>query len=145
MPRSPLLVRKAVSFQKPYKLMWSLRAALSFHGLMTLSRRSIRPPPRGALAVWPRHSAACSVRTLPGCEETLDRCSLPNGQRQSRRQDSDAREDEIEEIEGSHCADADEVEQRAFHAQVGERLVQALEDSICAMCLRCFVRHKAFL
>src|SRR5256884_5460003 len=38
MPRSPLLVRKAVSFQKPYRLMWSLRAALSFHGLMTLSR-----------------------------------------------------------------------------------------------------------
>src|SRR5216684_3257315 len=34
--------------------MWSLRDALSFHGLMTLSRRSIKRPPQGALAVWPR-------------------------------------------------------------------------------------------
>jgi hypothetical protein len=36
---------------------------------------------------------------------------------------------------GSDSTDADEVEQRALHAQVGKRLMQALEDSICAMLL----------
>jgi hypothetical protein len=55
----------------------------------------------------------------------------------------DTGEDGIEEIEGSHCSDADEVEKRAFHARVGERLVQALEHSICAMLLLWFVWHKS--
>ena len=36
----------------------------------------------------------------------------------------------IEEIEGAHCADANEIEQRAFYAQVREGLVQALEDPV---------------
>jgi len=58
-------------------------------------------------------------------------------------EDGDTCEDGIEEIEGPHCADADEVEQRAFHAQVAKRFVQALEDSTCAMLLLCFVWHKA--
>jgi hypothetical protein len=53
----------------------------------------------------------------------------------------DAGEYGIEEVEGPHCADAYEVEQRAFDAQVSERLVQALEDSICAAFLLCFVGH----
>jgi hypothetical protein len=53
----------------------------------------------------------------------------------------DTGEDGIEEVEGPHCADAYEVEQRAFDAQVSERLVQALEDSICAAFLLCFVGH----
>ena len=57
----------------------------------------------------------------------------------------DTGEDGIEEVEGPHCADADEVEQRPFNAQIGERLVQALEDSICAMLLLCFVWHKSFV
>ena len=57
----------------------------------------------------------------------------------------DTGEDGIEEIEGPHCADTNEVEQRAFHAQVGERLMQALEDSICAMLLLCFVWHKSLV
>jgi len=39
------------------------------------------------------------------------------------------------EIERSHRADADEVKQRALYAQVSERLMQALEDSICALLL----------
>jgi hypothetical protein len=54
----------------------------------------------------------------------------------------DTGEEGIEEVEGPHCADAYEVEQRPFDAQVGERLVQALEDSICAMFLLWFVGHK---
>ena len=60
-------------------------------------------------------------------------------------EDGDTGEDGIEEIEGPHCADADEVEQRALHAQVGERLMQALEDSICAMLLLWFVWHKSLV
>jgi hypothetical protein len=54
----------------------------------------------------------------------------------------DTGEDGIEEVEGPHCADAYEVEQRPFDAQVGEGLVQALEDSICAMLVLWFVWHK---
>src|SRR5207245_11739099 len=57
-------------------------------------------------------------------------------------EDRDPSQNGIEEIEGSHRADADEVEQRALHAQVGKRLMQPLEDSICPMLLLCFVRHK---
>jgi hypothetical protein len=54
----------------------------------------------------------------------------------------DTGEDGIEEIEGTHRADADEVEKRPLNAQIGERLVQALEDSICAILLLWFVGHK---
>jgi hypothetical protein len=54
----------------------------------------------------------------------------------------DTGQDGVKEIEGSHCADADEVEQSALDAQVGERLMHALEDSICAMFLTCVVWHK---
>ncbi len=50
----------------------------------------------------------------------------------SANEDGDAGEDGVEEIEGSHSADADEVKQRAFDAQVSEGLMQALEDSVCA-------------
>src|SRR5208282_2942309 len=60
-------------------------AALSFHVLMALSRRNITPPPRGGRTVWPRHSAACSVPTSPGCGETPDRCLLPNARTQNHR------------------------------------------------------------
>jgi len=58
-------------------------------------------------------------------------------------EDGDAGEDGIEEIERPHRPYADDVEQRTFYAQVGERLMQALEDSICAMLLLCFVWHKS--
>jgi hypothetical protein len=57
----------------------------------------------------------------------------------------DTGEDGIEEVEGPHRADADEVEERPLHAQIGERLVQALEDSICAMLLLCFVWHDSLV
>jgi hypothetical protein len=52
------------------------------------------------------------------------------------------RKNGIEEIEGPHRANADEVEQRAFHAQVGEKPMQALEDSICAKVPLRFVWHN---
>src|SRR5580704_936425 len=60
-------------------------------------------------------------------------------------EDGDTCEDGIEEIESPHRADADEVEQCALHTQVSERLMQALEDSICAMLLLCFVGHKSLV
>ncbi len=58
-------------------------------------------------------------------------------------EDGDTGEDGVEEIEGPHRADADEVEQCAFHAQVGERLMQALEDSICAVLLPWLLWHTS--
>jgi hypothetical protein len=60
-------------------------------------------------------------------------------------EDGDTCEDGIEEIEGPYCANANEVEQRAFDTQVGERLMQALEDSICALLLGYFVCHKSLV
>src|ERR1700677_451269 len=99
--------------------MWSFSAALSFHGLRTLLRRSIRRPPPGGLAV--RH---------------------PRAKDKTAAEDSDARENGIEQIKGPHGTDADEVEQGAFDAQVGERLMQAFEDPIRPMHL-CFVWHKS--
>src|SRR5580700_1814558 len=110
--------------------MWSLKDALSFHGLMTLSRRSIKRPPQGALAVWPRRSAACSVRISRDADESRIAVRYPMSESKTPDEYGDTGEDGIEEVEGSHCADAYEVEQRPFNAQIGERLVQALEDSI---------------
>jgi hypothetical protein len=60
---------------------------------------------------------------------------------ETANENGDTGEDGIEEIEGPHRADADEVKQRALHTQIGERLMQALEDPICTMLL-CFVCHK---
>jgi hypothetical protein len=54
----------------------------------------------------------------------------------------DAGEYGIEEVEGPHCADAYEIEKSPFDAQVGERLMQALEHAICAMLLLRFIWHK---
>src|SRR5579862_717824 len=54
----------------------------------------------------------------------------------------DAGEYGIEEVEGAHCADAYEIEESPFDTQVGERLMQALEYSICAMLLLWLVRHN---
>jgi hypothetical protein len=54
-------------------------------------------------------------------------------------EDGDPSEYGIEEVEGAHGAHTDEVEERPLHAQIGQRLVEALEDSICAMLLLCFV------
>jgi hypothetical protein len=58
-------------------------------------------------------------------------------------EDGYTREEGIEEIERPHRADADEVEQHALHPQIGERLMQGLEDSICAMLLLWFVWHSS--
>jgi hypothetical protein len=57
-------------------------------------------------------------------------------------EDRYTRQDGVEEIEGPHCANTNEVEQRALNAQVSERLMQALEDSICAVLLLRFVWHN---
>jgi hypothetical protein len=54
----------------------------------------------------------------------------------------DTGEDGIEEVEGADRAHTDEVEERPLNAQIGERLVQALEDSICAVLLLWLVGHK---
>ena len=56
-------------------------------------------------------------------------------------EDCDTCNDGIEEIECPHRADADEVKECALNAQIGERLVQTLENSICATFLLCFVGH----
>jgi len=65
----------------------------------------------------------------------------PMAKGKTTNENGNAREYGIEEIESPHGPDADEVEQRAFHAQVGERLMQALEDSICAVLLLWSVGH----
>jgi hypothetical protein len=51
--------------------------------------------------------------------------------------------DRVEEIEGSHSRDTNEVKQRAFYTQISERLVQTLEDSICSTSCCFMVCHKA--
>jgi len=60
---------------------------------------------------------------------------------ETANEDSDTCEDGIEEVEGVHGAHTDEVEERPFHSQVSEWLVQALKDSVRAMLLW-FVWHK---
>ena len=43
---------------------------------------------------------------------------------------------------GDPCANANEVEERTFDTQVGERLMQTLEDSVRATLLLWFVWHN---
>src|ERR1039458_3154258 len=57
-------------------------------------------------------------------------------------ENGDAAKNAVEEIEGAHGTYADEVKQRALDAQIRERLMQALEDSICANCLLLLFRHR---
>src|SRR5271168_5003415 len=82
------------------------------------------------------------------CEDAEKRwiaVRYPMTESKTANEHGDAGQDGVEEIEGSHRADADEVEQSALDAQVSERLVHALEDSICAMLLICVVWHKALV
>jgi hypothetical protein len=60
-------------------------------------------------------------------------------------EDGDTCEDGIEEVEGAHGAHADKVEKRSLNAQIGERLVQTLEDSICTVPLLWFVWHNSLV
>ena len=50
-------------------------------------------------------------------------------------EESDARQNGIEEIESSHRSNAHEVEERPLDTQISERLMQALKDAICALLL----------
>jgi hypothetical protein len=69
--------------------------------------------------------------------------AYPMAEGKAANENGDAREDGIEEIESPYSADAHEVEERAFNAQVSERLMQALEHSICALLLLLFVCHNS--
>jgi hypothetical protein len=57
-------------------------------------------------------------------------------------ENGNAAQNAVEEIEGAHSPHADEVKQRPLYAQVGERLMQTLEDSICASILIALLWHK---
>ena len=84
-----------------------------------------------------------------GLCENAEECRIavryPMAEGKAADEDGDTSEDGIKEIEGSHRPDADEVEEGAFHAQVGEWLVQTLEDSICAMLLVWFLWHNSLV
>ena len=74
-------------------------------------------------------------------EECWIAVRYPMAEGKAAYEDGDPSKDGIEEVEGAHGAHTDEVEQRPLNAQIGERLVQALENSICAAFLLCFVGH----
>ena len=78
-------------------------------------------------------------------EERWIAVRYPMTEGKTANEDCDTCKDGIEEVESSYCSDADEVEERPLNAQVGERLVQALEDSICAMLLLWFVWHNSLV
>jgi len=58
------------------------------------------------------------------------------------RPGGNAGQDGIEEVEGAHGAHTNEVEERPFHSQVSEWLVQALKDSVRTTLLLWFVWHS---
>jgi hypothetical protein len=68
----------------------------------------------------------------------------PKAEGKSADEDGDASEDAAEKVEGAHGPDTDEVEKTAFYAQVGERLMQALEDAIYSESLFLLFWHKPF-
>src|ERR1700730_6221913 len=79
------------------------------------------------------------------CEDA-EKCRIavryPMTESKTANEHGDTGQNGVEEIEGAYRADADEVEQSALYAQVSERLMHALEDSICAMFLICVVWHR---
>jgi len=64
---------------------------------------------------------------------------MPKGK--AAEEDNDAGKDAVEDVEGSDCPDADEVEQSALYPQIRQWPMQALEDSICTA-FRFLTRHK---
>jgi len=60
---------------------------------------------------------------------------------EATNEDGDTGKDGIEQIERAHSTYADEVEERPLNAQISERLVQTLENPICAAFLLRFVGH----
>jgi hypothetical protein len=58
---------------------------------------------------------------------------MPEGK--SAGDDSEAGEKGVKEIESSHGGNANQVEESAFHSEVRERFVQALEHTVCATSL----------
>jgi hypothetical protein len=53
-------------------------------------------------------------------------------ERETSNEDTNPSKDAVEQIERSHCANAYEVKLCPFHTEIGEGLMQALEDAICA-------------
>jgi hypothetical protein len=51
---------------------------------------------------------------------------------QAANEDANPSEDAIEQIERTHSANTYEVKQCPFHTEIGEGLMQALEDAVCA-------------
>jgi hypothetical protein len=90
------------------------------------------PPP------WPPDDPEKMLMVMAGILKRMAEGKTAN-------EDGDAGEYRVEEVEGAYCTDANEVEKSAFHAQVGEGLMQALEDSICAMPLLWFVWHNSLV
>src|SRR6266581_3630650 len=126
--------------------MWSLRAALSFQGLITLSRRSISHYLHaGNLLLRGVIAQLVAFGLCEDAEECRIAVRHPMAEGKTADEDGYTGEDGIEEIEGPDRADAYEVKERTFHAQVGEWFMQALEDSICAFLLMWSVWHSSLV
>jgi hypothetical protein len=80
--------------------MWSLRAALSFHGLMTLSRRSITHLHAGNLLLGGVIAQLVAFGLCQDAEERRIAVRYPMAEGKTANEDGDTREDGIEEIEG---------------------------------------------
>src|SRR5580704_9135174 len=80
-----------------------------------------------------------------GFREDAKKCRVavrhPMPEGKSANKDSDPGEDGIEEVEGTDRTHADEVKDRAFDTQVGQRLVQTLEYSIASFAICLCVCH----
>src|SRR5580658_4872514 len=119
--------------------MWSESAAASFHGLMTLSTRSIRHlHARNDLF----GSIVAAFVTFGLGEDTekggVARCD-PLAEGEASDEYGNTGDETVEKIEGANCADTDEIEEGALDAKICEGLVQAFEDPVppagCGVCL----------
>src|SRR5277367_6043732 len=80
-----------------------------------------------------------------GLRQDAKKCRVARGhpmpEGKSTDEHSDPGQDGVEKIEGADCTDADQVKESAFNAQVGERLVQALEYFIRSLSICFYVCH----
>src|ERR1019366_6827278 len=140
--------------------MWSLSEAASFHGLMTLSSRSIRHLHTRDTLFGGVVAHVVTLRFSKDAQESWVGIRHPMTECEAADEDSNSGKQAVEEVEYANGPDADEVEERPLHTEVCEGLVQAFVDPVpptgCNVCLhrrpsqlekslgcRCWVRPEA--
>src|ERR1017187_1562356 len=105
--------------------MWSLSEAASFHGLMTLSSRSIRHLHTRDTLLGGVVAHVVTLRFSKDAQESRVGIGNPMTECEAADEYCNPGKQAVEEVEYAHGSYTDEVKQRSLHTEVCEGLVQA--------------------